>query len=223
MKSFGLLLQLQLEDEIDIFRNYLVAMEDFLENEAQYGITVRALKVSDAGIDEVEETLSEEVREHLKKETIGRFANVLRRTVFVSLYSFFESRLIKECRSRKNPDIPLNFSEIAGQNDVERAKAYFTKVLRIDFPCNTPKWQQINSYRLLRNCIVHSASLIGEMKDARGQEALQKYIDREQGLSLHEDEVFLDKAFCIEAYETIKAFMGLLFFGNRNFGEQMGS
>jgi hypothetical protein len=224
MKTFELLLQLELEDEIDIFRSYLAAMEDFLENEVQYGITIKALKVSDAGVDEAGEVLTEEVREHYVQNTIDQFANMLRRTIFVSLYSFLESRLIKECRSRKNPDIPINFSEIAGQSEIERAKIYFNKVLQIEFPSDTPEWQQqIVNYRLLRNCIVHCESTVSEMKDAKDQDKLRKYIDTKHDLSLRDDEIFFDKSFCFEVHATIKAFLGLLFLGSRNFGEQVDS
>jgi len=130
----------------------------------------------------------------------------------VNLYSFFEAALVKECRNRKSSETPLSFSDIAGQNDIDRAKTYLTKVVRIHFPSDAPEWQEIQNYRMLRNCIVHNQ---GKMEEgARGQK-LREYIARQKNLSLYGDEVYFDKGFCEEAFETIRKFLLLLLFPSK--------
>ena len=154
----------------------------------------------------------EEAYDHYRLEAIDRFTNMLRRSFFTSLYSFLETQLVKECRSRKSQDTPLSFSEIAGQSDIEKAKIYFAKVLRVYFPSDTPEWQEIQHYRLLRNCLVHNQ---GRLDDTRDYKALREYAASKNGLSIQDDEIYLGKEFCKEANQNIKAFLCLLLFSNR--------
>ena len=124
------------------------------------------------------------------------------------LYAFFENKLVTECRSRKNNDTPLSFSDIAGHDDLERAKTYFTKVLRTSFPSNMREWQEIQQYRLLRNCLVHNR---GRLDDSR-YESLRKYVTRKTSLSAQYNEVSLGEGFCAEVLEIIKSFLLVVLF-----------
>lgn len=144
---------------------------------------------------------------------IDDFTNLLRSSFFVSLYSFLESRLVNECHSRKGAHTPLRLSDIRARNELDRIQKYFTKVLRVYFPNETTQWQEVQNYRVLRNCIVHNR---GVLSGSREERQLQNYIDRKSDLRIVGDEVFLDTAFCSEALETVKAFFCRLISSNKS-------
>ena len=85
--------------EIDLFIDYLFNIEGFLQEEIQ-----KHTKVVEHGRATTPDTQTEpsaEVQDRLfRLEVRVEFTNLLRKSVFVSLYSLFESRLILECRSR---------------------------------------------------------------------------------------------------------------------------
>ena len=199
--DFADLFALFLFGEIDLFEAYLENMEGFLEE--QY------------------EELREEIRtgkrivppDEPPIYQVDLFANILRKSLFVSLYGFFESQLTAACRARKQArdDIQLSLSDITGRG-ITRAKVYLVKVLRVNFPFGTnPEWQEIQEYRILRNCIVHNEGVLEGMS-SKDVAKLRKYIDRKQTLSLwwDDDIIILKKGFCEEALDTIRRFLRLL-------------
>jgi hypothetical protein len=192
---------------------HLETMEGFLEAMAQHHI--QKIEYADPPtyfndkLTSVEEDPEEQFwHSDLAASMITHYSNLLRSSLFVSLYSFFESRLVNECRDRKNEHTPLSFSDIAGQNAIDKAKTYFTKVLQVNFPSNTTEWREIHNYRLLRNCIVHNRGSLDEMRDTK---LLREYIASNNSLHLVDDEILLEKGFCKEACETMKIFMRQLF------------
>lgn len=226
--------QLFFEAEIHFFKDYLETLEEFLGTEAQH--LAQSLETLDLGYEPLAEERNRardeddyeaeyehyyepsprEVEEQLRERLndIGDFANLLRSSFFVSLYSFLESRLIKECESRKGADVQRSLSK--GDNDLEKFQNYFADVLQIYFPGDTPQWQEIQNYRDLRNCIVHNHGKLAGLRKSSA-DRLCKYIrGKEDLLSISGDEVFLNAAFCSEAFETVKRFFCLLISSGRS-------
>ncbi len=196
--------------EVGLFMDYLFTIEDFLHEEIQKHLQV--VEQEKAITPGTQAEPSAEAQGNLfRLEVIGEFTNLLRRSVFVSLYSFFESRLIHECRSRQNARVLLKLSDLAGQSPIHKARTFITKVLGVDFPSDSQEWKDVQSYRLLRNCIVHSQGRIDEMADARDQKALAAYIEQENSLSIRNGEVYIGQYFCEGAFKTIKLFLLGLF------------
>lgn len=219
--------QLFFEAEITFFKDYLETLEEFLRTEARH--LAQSLETLDLGYEPLPEErdgvrdsddydvereqyyepspreVDEQLRDRLSD--IDRFANLLRSSFFVSLFSFLESRLIKECESRKGTHILLSLSDIRGHHDLDRLQKYFAKVLQIYFPGDTTQWQEIQNYRVLRNCIVHNHGTLSGFGDAK---RLRDYVDRKPDLLISGDEIFLNAAFCSEAVETVKGFFCLL-------------
>jgi hypothetical protein len=215
--------QILFEKEIHLFKDYLETLEEFLRTEAQH--LAQSLETLDLGYEPLPEErdgardeddfeakheryyepsprqVEDQLRDRLN--VIDDFANLLRSSFFVSLYSFLESRLMKECQSRTGADVTLSLSDIRG---LERIKKYFKKV-QIYFPSDTTQWQEIQNYKVLRNCIVHTR---GRLSDFGNAKQLEKYIRRKSGLHISGDEIFLNAAFCSEAFETVKGFFCLL-------------
>ena len=142
---------------------------------------------------------------------ISSFEDMLRKSFFVSLYSFFESVVLNECRARKSikENIFLDLSDLAGQNDIDKAKTYFTKVLQLDFPRSTPEWGEIQNYKTLRNCVIHAQGRIDDMRAESDQKKLRIFVANKKTLSLREyqGEVIFKKGFCEEALVTIEKFL----------------
>lgn len=209
----------ELEHQIEFFKDYLEMMEKYLESEIQE-CTLR-LGVYPANHEPDYERTYEigemTVRGDLVAYEIGtinqrlieldEYANLLRKSCFMSLYSYLESSLNKECELRKkdNAEIKLSLKDIHGTG-INRAKIYLVKVLGSNFPFTTNScWEEIQNYRKLRNCIAHNEGIVtnnGELK---------KYIDKNEYLSYEKffgDEILMiDENYCRVVLSTVHTFL----------------
>jgi hypothetical protein len=217
--------QFFLVGDFELFSEYLEIMENFIETEQKkYADQSRELKQKrfqqmrkdvEAGkqVDfEFQQIPSEEQYADMQVQFLDQFYDILRKSFFVALYAFFESRLRDECCNRKGKDVLLSFSEIKG-SVTEKTEIYWEKVLMFRFP-RTSYWGDIHKgYRLLRNCIVHNEGLLNE-DFTTGRGDLKKFIDRKEYkplLSLQGEAIVLHKGFCEKALETIEKFFDSLF------------
>jgi hypothetical protein len=188
---------------------YLAQVESFLEPFEEY---LRNRRIE---IDRDRTTMEEESEEDYSLQNpadlmISGFTNFLRKSFFLYLFSFLESNLVQQCRSRAEKQaILLSLSDIAGGSVMDKARTYFTKVLGVYFPSDTPEWREIQNYRRLRNCIVHSR---GTLKD--DHDPLRVYVVSRNSLNSDEGEIILGKEFCEEACVTVTNFLNQLFHGN---------
>ncbi len=211
------------EVEFQYYLDYMKFMEEFLEEEKK-----KEDKNIEKALSEISSGDSEIAIMFLPK--IFEFADMLRKSFFVTLYSFFESKLVQECRLRKNNEIALTFDDIRAPDDIERVKKYFTKVLRSDFPSNSPEWETIQNYRVVRNCIVHAQGRIDELKDKKDREKLQRFVNKNGMISLSRNEedqiaffrnngeIYIHRGFCEDACKTIGSFLIMVFFPDQEEG-----
>jgi hypothetical protein len=198
--------------EIDIFRDYLHSMEEFLQMERRTHVdNVKAIakQVRTVSANSSQIPAPELEYDHYRLDAIDLFTNILRKTFFVSLYTFLEVSLIERCRRLERKDETLlPVSDIRGKG-MAQAMTYLTKVHRTDFsPGMSSEWNEIQHYRRLRNCIVHNAGILDNNLQQRQQ--LKEYINRHPGLSLSTglvEEVILSKDFCAQAIDTIARFL----------------
>jgi hypothetical protein len=203
--------------EIVLFENYLTTLGSFIESQAKpHRESLEELRASGQITHADDGPPPEEDYDRYHLDLLDQFTNISRRSFFLSLYAYLESQLINECRKRKREDCPLSFSDIKGPNEIDKAKTYFTKVLRVSFPSDTPERQEIQDYRRLCNCITHNQGRLDDGLDSQDQKPLREYIARKKNLSLHGDEIYLDDGFCEEACRTIGKFLRLLLVGNRS-------
>jgi hypothetical protein len=101
----------------------------------------------------------------------------------------------------------LSLSDIVG-NGVQRAVTYLVKVHHIEFSLvNNPEWEKIQNFNILRNRIVHNQGRLDEGFE-RGKERLLKFIQKPTSrLQLENTRCVLNKDFCLDALDTIKAFL----------------
>ncbi len=196
--------------EIGLFEQYLAVMEKFLEAETQKHTESLKDLIARGDINYDEETGPDSNYDSHMLDLLSAFKDQLRKSFFVGVFSFLESELLSECHHRKtqHKDILLSLNDLAGQNSVDKAVTYLTKVLRLDNPSKFPEWNEIQNYKKLRNCIVHAQGRVDQMKSESDSRTLKGYIDQKKTLSLTlGEEVRLDKGFCEEALTTIGVFL----------------
>lgn len=93
----------------------------------------------------------------------------------VSCYGQFEYALMETCK---------NFAKITGEtfspkdykgSYIDKYKACFKKYLDLPFPDDIQAWQDMQTIRKLRNCIVHQ---LGRIEETRGEQQIRSLIRR---------------------------------------------
>ncbi len=129
--------------EVGAFRAYLHSIEDFLRTEKQKHISSMdeiSDKIKSGEIpppDNPDQFPLELEYDYYHLAMMDDFANILRKSFFVSLYSFLESRLMRRCRRlERRANSSLSVTDIAGRG-ISQAMTYLIKVCHINFPLNT--------------------------------------------------------------------------------------
>jgi hypothetical protein len=205
------------EAEFDVYLNYIEFMESFLYNEQKKEAML---------INNYLKEHSQEPRDIALVKTMGLYSGnlieisgLMRESFFISLFAYFENKLISECRSLKPNVILLDIDDIRAGDVIERVKKYYTKVLRVKFPTNSAEWETIQDYRRIRNCIVHAHGSPDEMKDKKDRVQLQRFVNKNENIRLIRKEVepisfaksngdiYIERGFCEEACQTMRAFL----------------
>ncbi|MGI6366134.1 MAG: hypothetical protein ACOX2G_10500 [Bacillota bacterium] len=170
---------MQIERQLKELELFLEAVEKFLDNQA----------------DRAE---SEDERRKLE----DYFPNLLRSSLFVTIYAAVENHLNRLCRRLAKGD-GLAVEDLRG-NGIIRAGTFLSKVCRVDFPWDSEEWNQLKEYNQLRNILVHN--------DGRDQgNHLKQLVESSSGLEVKEDgAVHLQRQFCPEVLETVRKFFAKL-------------
>lgn len=142
-----------------------------------------------------------------------QFPNILRSSLLISVYSFFESQLTRLCKElQMKMNLSVKYSSINGKG-IEKAKVYLSDVVKIDFPTDSQAWHRIKDYQNIRNCFAHSEGILneGDKKLIRSVETLDNVsimgyeVDIMMGRSIH-----LEKDFIKSFIDTLKAFWKMI-------------
>ena len=185
---------LEFGGEIGLFEAYLNDMESFLASE----ITRLKAEIKDA-------VILDEKLVNMELDVVGvYFANIMRKSFLISLYSFLEYLLMQKCRSQKGDILDPSALGIRGKNDVDRARIYLTKVLHVSFPSNSQEWKEIQNIRMLRNCIAHNNGRCDKDKYKK----LRDYVAQNSDiLSLSSSEIVISGEYCNRALRTVGKFI----------------
>jgi hypothetical protein len=205
-----------MDDQVDLFRDYLHVMEEFLETEAKrYRERARRLcreryeKLRQHGcqFDPIEPPPSEEAWIRNQEQMVEAvFASILRKSFFIGLYAFLESRLLEECRYRERwgrTKLPL--ADVIGRG-IDTAKECLKG--QVDF--GGREWQEIKRLQRLRNFVVHCGNNFENVKSERDEELLKNDVAQEQFLSLGYNGITFHQGFCEKALDAIEAFLDVL-------------
>jgi hypothetical protein len=135
-----------------------------------------------------------------------QYPDILRSSLLISVYSFFENLLTKLCREiQVKMKLSVKYNSIAGKG-IEKAKTYLTEVVGIDFPSNTMEWKQINDYKNIRNCFAHSEGVVKE-SDSKIRRSVQNLeAVAIMGDSFLGENIVLLKGFIFNFIETLEGF-----------------
>jgi len=167
--------RVQIERQLDELKLYLENVEDFLTHQAQR---------------------AETKEEQIKMEEY--FPNLLRSSLFVTIYSMLENELNRLCYKLSKRD-GLTVDDLRG-NGIIRASTFLIKVCRVDFPEDSPEWKLLRQYNQLRNDVVHNNGIvIGNHLD--------KAVKKIPGFDLGQgNAIRLNREFCPEVLKTVREF-----------------
>ena len=197
------------------YYDYLETIVNFLQSEKEkhnQSIDEINQKIESGEIevpDDLEQMPPQLEYDYYRLSSISEFENTLFSSFFVTIYFYLESELTRHCRDlEKHSEVKLSLSDIVG-NGVQRAMTYLVKVHRIDFsPGNSPDWEKIQNYNLLRNCIVHNQGRLDDGLEKGQRDRLLKFIQKPNSkLQVENSWCILNKEFCLEAVDTVKSFL----------------
>lgn len=164
----------------------------------------RQLKELELFLADVEKFLDEQAKseesEAERRKMEEYFPNLLRSSLFVTIYSTVENELNRLC-SQLAKDDSLDVEDLRG-NGIIRARTFLCKVCRVDFPDSSEEWKQLKEYNQLRNVLVHDNGIdLGNH--------LTVLLESSPGLKVGEDRsVHLERQFCPEVLATVRRFFG---------------
>lgn len=197
--------------DMDLFGEYLTDMEGFLENHLQEHSeqyeTLRSKLQSDRTAVSPDDQVPREILvEEMWLYRFEGFANILRKSFFISVYGWLESSLTEECH-RRDSEWKARIKEkgIRGSTIYE-AMSYLTRCQGVNYPLGeSAEWRRINGdYRRLRDCIVHCGGRLDER--CEGKTKLERYARKAGLTSSYGDEIILSADFCREALDTVTRF-----------------
>ncbi|MHA7767548.1 hypothetical protein [Bacillus atrophaeus] len=126
----------------------------------------------------------------------------MRNSLFISVYSFLEEKVIDLCNQPDETSIKLD--DLQG-NGINRASLFIKKVKKDDFPDDTKEWHFIQNANQIRNCIVHCG---GDIEKAKNPKRIRNAVNElENVFEGRHDKVLLDKDFCIEFIKVVEKFL----------------
>jgi hypothetical protein len=137
------------------------------------------------------------------------FPDIHRKSLFITLYSYFENQLISICNEQQEiKNSSISISDLRG-NGIEKAQKYFKKVLSIEFPDSTKEWVLLKKYNSIRNCIVHNQGDVNVYNDTK---TLNNIITDFSYISTNRDDIILlQKEFCYEFLQLVRTFLSKLY------------
>lgn len=207
---------LEMDEQVELFRDYLQVMEESLEAKAQEyrerGAHLRQeryarLKQEGRQFDPTEPLPPGEAGASYQGQMVETiFASILRESFCVSLYAFLESRLVEECRYREQwgkARLPLA-DVISG--GIDTAKECLKG--QVDF--SGQEWQAIRKFQRLRNFIVHCGNSFENTRSEHNERCLKDDVAHEPFLSLGNKGIIFHKGFCEKAIDLVETLLELL-------------
>lgn len=133
----------------------------------------------------------------------GEFPKLLNNSIFLVIYSMFESHFEELCVIVGNKiGSSLHVKDLAGGNYIELCRNYLTKVVGVNLGLLNPEWAEIKKYQTLRNAVAHNT---GRLKKIDPD--LERFIENKAGVKLLNQTVFIEEISFLKFFiELIKAY-----------------
>jgi len=193
----------ELKKYLDITEKYLEkAKSDFKTHLSEQAKKLSTANLSPKELDEINDFYGDEYWSYSE-----RFPRILRNSFLVSAISLLEYEMNVVCeRLKKNQGLRISLSDLKG-DVLERTRKYCQNA-GLELPDNNTTWQDIKHYYKVRNCIVHTNSLVMELQ-RKDRKELIPYLNSRRIISQDtiKQEIALTKQFCEEVIETIQTFL----------------
>lgn len=133
-----------------------------------------------------------------RRKMEGYFPNLLRSSLFVTIYSAVENELNRLSRELSKAD-GLDVEDLRGSG-ILRASTFLIRVCRVDFPENSDEWKLLQELNQLRNLIVHNNGRL------TGNEHFESLLSDCSGLDLKDENITLGRSFCPQVLDTVGKF-----------------
>ncbi|MER0468112.1 hypothetical protein ABR330_15855 [Bacillus cabrialesii subsp. cabrialesii] len=182
--------------QLQTFREYAEYVESNLRRELyKYEQTFKEL--SDIEIEEFVDWHYDEISQYRDD-----FPSIMRNSLFISVYSFLEEKVIDLCDQPDETSIKLE--DLQG-NGIKRASLFIKKVLKDDFPDDTKEWHFILNANQIRNCIVHCG---GDIDKAKNPKRVRNAVNElENVIEGRHNKILLNEDFCIEFIDVVEKFL----------------
>lgn len=189
---------------LDNLSEYTVTVEDLLDSKLKNfrsWVEKEASKVTGEQQEDFYEFYADDYHQFSRI-----FPNILRSSLFIMLYSFVENQLVNLCgKFHRQYGYPIKLTDLRGEGIV-RAQSYLKKVVKIDFPDQTPSWDDIVSYNRIRNFIIHNGAQLDKSDQAK---KVESFISTRPSITLdHLRNIQFSKDFCPEVINTLRSFFG---------------
>lgn len=193
-----------IEINLDNLSEYTVTVEDLLDSKLKNftsWVEKEASKVTGEQQEDFYEFYADDYHQFSRI-----FPNILRSSLFIMLYSFLENQLVNLCgKFHRQYGYTIKLTDLRGEGIV-RAKNYLKKVVKIDFPDQTPSWDDIIMYNRMRNFIVHNG---GQLDNNDQAKQVESFISARPSITLdHLRNIQFSKDFCGEVINTLRSFFG---------------
>jgi len=123
----------------------------------------------------------------------------------ISVYSVFESSLIELSELlREELECELKIDELNGDL-LEKAKCYFSKILKLRIKTESPCWEAITRLRTVRNCFAHSNGRVGyKLQD---NNKVNQILKKNIGVTHQLDVLIVNQKFVKESLDAVVKFI----------------
>ena len=163
--------QSYINHELELLKDCMRTVREALETKERSQILTKMLEGKE--IDYIGELLGNTDFSKI----IFKFPEILESSFFITFYAFLENRLIDLCEIlRIKRNYSLKISDIEGRG-ITAAQTYIKKLAKLPFPDQSSYWDDICTYRDIRNCIVHRGGTIAD-KNKGLEEKIKKFGER---------------------------------------------
>ena len=186
--------------QLDKFRDYAEYIESSFRKELEF-YENGAKELQPEEEEEYYDWCFDEVSQYTQD-----FPRIMRNSLFVSIYTFLEDKIVEQCVS--DADTLLELSDINGKG-IQQASIYLKKVLRVAFPNNCKEWKYIKNANLIRNCIVHNN---GAVSKSRNEKKLRNIVEDTPSICINQiDHIHLESKFCLDFIDNVDLFLSQLY------------
>ncbi|WP_307892580.1 hypothetical protein [Bacillus swezeyi] len=186
--------------KLQTFEEYAEYIESSLRSELY--------KFDEAFREESDEDKEEFIHFHYDEMAQFRdnFPAIMRNSLFISVYSFLEEKIIELCNQPDETGIKLD--DLQG-NGIQRASLFIKKVMKKDFPDDTKEWHFIMNANQIRNCIVHCG---GDIDKTKSPTKVRNAVNELKNVTeSRHSSIVLNEEFCLEFIKVVEKFLRKLY------------